>query len=69
MGDTFVWYHDLKWTLAGEPATPDATQVVPSSVNKLATVELSLSDGTKVEFKIQSPDQLANMIDALERAI
>lgn len=80
--DTFNWYHDLKWTLASEleqmehanvaqgtttTSAPDGP--ISSDTKRLVTFELSLSDGTKVKFNLQSLDQLANMIDTLERAL
>lgn len=56
----FVWYHDLKWDLAESNAL-DST--------KPARLELMLSDGAKVKFLLHSSEQLAEMIDNLERAI
>lgn len=57
----YIWYEDLKW---------NQTMLVKPSTNPRATsVELSLSDGQKVQFIFDDIQKLRSIINKLEASV
>lgn len=55
--ENYIWYHDLKWKI----------EDTKGSLSK--TLELSLSDHSKIEMKVDSLEKLKNIIKKLENSI
>lgn len=65
--DNYVWYHDLKWNVSALETAIDRERGADGVGGRQVT--LKLSDGTQVNLRIKSLDQLKGLISELERAI